>query len=188
MTTLKALTIQKVEKEKTFSNIGSKEVKGINCMAWAFHATEWLLPLDIDDTEELIEEIIPLFNLRDNGKTRKSLELEIESYRYDEEYVKEICIRKMLSAFPDLRRVDNFDELGEDEYGISFSVNAEDFHFVKYENGVYSHKRGTCDVIYLADDGDEDFPVDEKVFYDCGYDSFPVRFAMKKGKVRFNEI
>lgn len=48
----------------------------------------------------------------------------------------------LLAAFPDMREVNSFDELNDDEYGIAFATRDDDFHFIRYFDGVITGKCG----------------------------------------------
>lgn len=48
----------------------------------------------------------------------------------------------LLAAFPDMREVNSFDELNDDEYGIVFATRDDDFHFIRYFDGVITGKCG----------------------------------------------
>ena len=53
-----------------------------------------------------------------------------------------LATKMMLAAFHDLRQIDSFDELQDGEYGIVYAAGGGDFHFCRYEDGVYTHKMG----------------------------------------------
>ena len=82
----------------------------------------------------------------------------------------------MLKTFPDLRVVEDFDELKEDEYGISFACSYDDFHFGKYEDGIWTAKCGGFPI--------HEYENEDEVFGD-EYDSPRMRFAIKKN---FNRL
>lgn len=89
-------------------------------------------------------------------------------YRYN--LAVKLSIEHLLGAFDDLRRIHSFDELKEDEYGIAMAMSQIDYHFVKYEDGVISHKRGGLE-IEIAETLDDAFGE---------YDSKRFFFAKKK--------
>lgn len=89
----------------------------------------------------------------------------------------------MLSVFPWLRKIESMDELNNDEYGIIFAVGHHDFHFVRYDNGIYTHKMGPCPIEEVDDWRKAfycDWFSDEEMRYDKGH----VFFAAKKPEYR----
>lgn len=83
----------------------------------------------------------------------------------------ELSVYIMLHTFSWLRQISSFDELNEDEYGVAFAVGGGDFHFVRYENGIYSHKMGSNEIDIVSS-------VDEA--FGERYDVGTVLFAAKK--------
>ena len=82
----------------------------------------------------------------------------------------------MLKTFPDLRRIKNFNELKDDEYGIVYATGGDDFHFGKCEDGIYSHKIGHLWAEKAETEDD---------IFGYRYNSKRFRFAMKKGAIRY---
>ena len=90
-----------------------------------------------------------------------------------------VAIKLMIQNF-NLRPIECFDDLNEDEYGIAFATQTGggDFHFFKYRDGIFSHKMGNCYV--------EEFDVPptldniSNLFAGMGYDSNVHLFAKKK--------
>lgn len=149
-----------------------------NCMAYAFGAFGWLCPIDmgLESPEAIIEEL----DLNENNKKLyKRVQKALNLCHYNDHFLKKISIQRMLKTFPDLRIISSFDDLKDDEYGISFSASEYDFHFVRYDNGVFSHKRGEGSISYLSNEKEGFFPE---------YSSKIIRFAMKKGPIYFKEI
>lgn len=154
-----------------------------NCMSYAFGAYEWLLPIDsgYDEAGEIVEELIGYGCL--NGDTHDFSDAFYERiyealryglYNYD--ILMKLAIERMLRSFPDLRRIKDFSELQDDEYGIVYAAGNGDFHFGRYEDGVWSHKMGSYP-IEAVNNEDEVFGI--------RYNSKRFRFAMKKGEVRY---
>ena len=70
----------------------------------------------------------------------------------------------------------SIDELKDDEYGIVYAAGGGDFHFGRYEDGVWTHKRGKSRI--------EEVDCEDDVF-GKRYNSKRFYFAMKKGEVRY---
>lgn len=65
---------------------------------------------------------------------------------YAHPFALELAAYTMLQCFPDMRRVDSWTELRDDEYGIAYTGGDGDFHFAKFIDGVISHKMGGSDI------------------------------------------
>lgn len=149
-----------------------------NCMAYAFGAFEWLCPLNMDfeSPEAVIEEL----GLNENNKVLyKKIKKALDCYHYNNHFLRKLSIQRMLKTFPDLRVISSFDDLKDNEYGISFATGEDDFHFVRYDEGIFSHKAGARDIAPLSSEEEGFLP---------RYNSKVIRFAMKKGPVNFNGI
>lgn len=85
-------------------------------------------------------------------------------------YAIKIIIDNLVSTFKDVRRIKDFSELDEDEYGIAMATSSFDYHFAKYEDGILSHKMG-CQSIEVVESLDDAFK---------GYPSKRFFFAKKK--------
>lgn len=100
---------------------------------------------------------------------------------WDSEDAVQLSVFNMLRQFKWLRRIDSWKELKKDEYGIVFGVGHGDFHFVRYEHGIYTHKMGGGDIEVVSKW--------EEAFY-CGwmtdmrYNLGHVFFAAKKEEFR----
>ena len=75
-------------------------------------------------------------------------------------YVIKIIIDNLMATFKDVRRIKDFSELQEDEYGIAMATSSFDYHFAKYEDGIISHKMGgrAIEVVESLDDAFEKYP------------------------------
>lgn len=62
--------------------------------------------------------------------------------QWDNTIVAMLSKMHLLAAFPDMREVNSFDELNDDEYGIAFATRDDDFHFIRYFDGVITGKYG----------------------------------------------
>lgn len=62
--------------------------------------------------------------------------------QWDNTIVAMLSKMHLLAAFPDMREVNSFDELNDDEYGITFATRDDDFHFIRYFDGVITGKCG----------------------------------------------
>jgi len=79
--------------------------------------------------------------------------------------------KRILKIFSDVRKINSFEELKENEYGIAYAGGPTDFHFARYDNGQISHKPGRSHIRK------------EKCLEDafsCRYDSRKILFAKKK--------
>lgn len=94
---------------------------------------------------------IEIDNLRYNKKLRKEKDsiklynISKDIYSFSGKYhpfTAKIAIDHILKNFKDVRRIKNFNELETDEYGIVMGFSGNDFHFVKYQDGIISHKLG----------------------------------------------
>lgn len=62
--------------------------------------------------------------------------------QWDNTIVAMLSKMHLLAAFPDMREVSSFDELNDDEYGIAFATRDDDFHFIRYFDGIITGKCG----------------------------------------------
>lgn len=146
-----------------------------NCMSYAFGIYEWLIPFNCSEVKPM--DIITELNLDpNNNRLYRRLEFCLDYADFMDKNMMEYTKRIMLKAFPDLRVIEDFDELQENEYGISFACSYDDFHFGKYEDGIWTTKNGAN---YVRECESED-----EVFGD-EYDSPRMRFAIKKN---FNRL
>ena len=148
-----------------------------NCMAYAFGAFEWLslIDMDYDSPEAIIEELNLSLN---NTMLYNEIEDALNNYDFNNHFLRKVMVKRMLNAFPDLRIVSSFEKLKEDEYGISFATGYDDFHFLKYDNGKFSHKQGTLPIKNIKNEEEGFHP---------RYNSKIIRFAMKKKPIKFIE-
>lgn len=174
-----------------------------NCMSYAFKVFGWFLPVgtpvfdedfgeeeqdiwedafcfvDFDDSnEENITDILEELGVSKTDNDYYEIGNEIYNAlwdsQYDNEWVMKLAEQRMLKSFKGLRKITSFDELKDDEYGIVYACGGGDFHFVRYEDGVYSHKMGG-EPICTLDSEDEGFGY--------RYDSRRIYFAMKNSEV-----
>lgn len=144
-----------------------------NCMGYAFGCFAWMLPLDAffeDGSEVAIE-----YSRNNGGMTDATIDASIidavDSAYYANDYLMEVFVERILKDFSDVRVIGDFDELDSDEYGIVFACGDDDFHFGRYDEGIYSHKQG-CYQVEIAGNEDE-------IFGDRYY-SDRIYFAKKK--------
>lgn len=88
-------------------------------------------------------------------------------------FTAKVAIDHILKNFTDVRRIKSFDELEPDEYGIVMGFSGKDFHFVKYQDGLISHKTGGKE-IEITSTLEEALGKYNK--------NKPIYFAKKKGK------
>ena len=144
-----------------------------NCMGYAFGCFAWMLPLDAffeDGSEVAIE-----YSRNNGGMTDATIDASIidavDSAYYANDYLMEVFVDRILKDFSDVRVINDFDELDSDEYGVVFACGDDDFHFGRYDEGIYSHKQGSYQVEIA---GNED-----EIFGDRYY-SDRIYFAKKK--------
>ena len=147
--------------------------EGFNCMGYAFGCYAWMLPLDAffeDGSNVAIE------YSRNNGGISDAMIDEsiidaVDSEYYANGYLMEVFVDRILKDFSDVRVINDFDELDSDEYGVVFACGDDDYHFGRYDEGIYSHKQGGYEVEIA---GNED-----EIFGDRYY-SDRIYFAKKK--------
>lgn len=100
---------------------------------------------------------------------------------FDSKLSLDFCVFILLRSFKWLREIKSFKELNDDEYGIVFAIGHGDFHFVRYENGVFTHKMGGMN-IETVKKWKQAFrtPYGDDVRYDAGH----IFFAAKKEGLR----
>ena len=153
---------------------------------WKSWEERWDMEQEAEDVsnayfEESFSQILPFLQ-----KTFKDTNIDelYDDYRdiyYDSYYNNSIglalCIEFMLKGMGDkLRRIKDWTELKNNEYGIVFAVSDDDFHYVKYDqlNNTYSHKYGSCSIETLKD-YESGFPQE--------YNSERIFLAMKREMV-----
>lgn len=147
--------------------------EGFNCMGYAFGCYAWMMPLDayFEDGSDIAIEYS-----RNNGgmidaMIDESIIDAVDSAYYANNYLMEVFVDRILKDFSDVRVINDFDELDSDEYGVVFACGDDDFHFGRYDEGIYSHKQG-CYEVEIAGNEDE-------IFGDRYY-SDRIYFAKKK--------
>ena len=147
--------------------------EGFNCMGYAFGCYAWMMPLDayFEDGSDIAIEYS-----RNNGgmidaMIDESIIDAVDSAYYANDYLMEVFVDRILKDFSDVRVINDFDDLDSDEYGVVFACGDDDFHFGRYDEGIYSHKQGGYEVEIA---GNED-----EIFGDRYY-SDRVYFAKKK--------
>lgn len=147
--------------------------EGFNCMGYAFGCYAWMLPLDafFEDGSDIAIE----YSRNNGGISDAMIDASIidavDSAYYANDYLMEVFVDRILKDFSDVRVINDFDELDSDEYGVVFACGDDDFHFGRYDEGIYSHKQGSYDVEIA---GNED-----EIFGDRYY-SDRIYFAKKK--------
>ena len=144
-----------------------------NCMGYAFGCYAWMMPLDVyfeDGSDIAIE-----YSRNNGGMIDAMVDVSIidavDSAYYANDYLMEVVVDRILKDFSDVRVINDFNELDSDEYGVVFACGDDDFHFGRYDEGIYSHKQGSYDVEIA---GNED-----EIFGDRYY-SDRIYFAKKK--------
>ena len=144
-----------------------------NCMGYAFGCYAWMMPLDayFEDGSDIAIE----YSRNNGGMTDAMIDESIidavDSAYYANDYLMEVFVDRILKDFSDVRVINDFDELNSDEYGVVFACGEDDFHFGRYDEGIYSHKQG-CYEVEIAGNEDE-------IFGDRYY-SDRIYFAKKK--------
>ena len=144
-----------------------------NCMGYAFGCYAWMLPLDAffeEGSDVAIE-----YSRNNGGMTDATIDASIidavDSAYYANDYLMEVFVDRILKDFSDVRVINDFDDLDSDEYGVVLACGDDDFHFGRYDEGIYSHKQGGYEVEIA---GNED-----EIFGDRYY-SDRIYFAKKK--------
>ena len=147
--------------------------EGFNCMGYAFGCYAWMMPLDayFENGSDIAIEYS-----RNNGgmidaMIDESIIDAVDSAYYANDYLMEVFVDRILKDFSDVRVINDFDDLDSDEYGVVFACGDDDFHFGRYDEGIYSHKQGSYQVEIA---GNED-----EIFGDRYY-SDRIYFAKKK--------
>ena len=147
--------------------------EGFNCMGYAFGCYAWMLPLDalFEDGADIAIE----YSRNNGGMIDAMVDVSIidavDSAYYANDYLMKVFVDRILKDFSDVRVINDFDELDSDEYGVVFACGDDDFHFGRYDEGIYSHKQGSYQVEIA---GNED-----EIFGDRYY-SDRIYFAKKK--------
>lgn len=152
-----------------------------NCMGYAFGCFAWMMPLDAffeDGSEVAIE-----YSRNNGGMTDATIDASIidavDSAYYANDYLMEVFVERILKDFSDVRVIGDFDELDSDEYGIVFACGDDDFHFGRYDDGIYTHKQGSYEVAIVED---------EDEIFGSRYYSDRVYFAKKKDRMYDNAL
>lgn len=98
---------------------------------------------------------------------------------YDTPLARDFMVKYLLYNFDFIRKVENFSELKPNEYGVVYRTGCEDFHFARYDNGIYSGKRGKD----ITSSPNEEDCFDEN-WEEMYYDSESIYFAVKKKEFR----
>ncbi len=144
-----------------------------NCMGYAFGCYAWMMPLDayFEDSANVAIE----YSRNNGGMTDAMTDVSIidavDSAYYANDYLMEVFVYRILKDFSDVRVINDFDDLDSNEYGIVFACGDDDFHFGRYDDGIYSHKQGGYEIEIV---GNED-----EIFGDRYY-SDRIYFAKKK--------
>lgn len=95
-----------------------------NCAGYALGTISWYLPTDENDGD-----YYPWGDFFSWGEMVE---------------VTEQSVNRMLKDFPDLRVIENLNEVHHDEYAIAFRVSSDgDFHYVRQTHGrTWTHKMG----------------------------------------------
>ena len=147
--------------------------EGFNCMGYAFGCYAWMLPLDafFEDGSNVAIEYSRNNGGRSDAMIDESIIDAVDSAYYANDYLMEVFVDRILKDFSDVRVINDFDDLDSDEYGVVFACGDDDFHFGRYDEGIYSHKQGSYQVEIA---GNED-----EIFGDRYY-SDRIYFAKKK--------
>jgi len=92
------------------------------------------------------------------------------------------CKKEILNSFDRIREIKDISELKENEYGVAFKACNEDFHFCKFENGVWSHKpgRGNIEALFPNQVYSKKWNKESGFRNDVNYDSKTIYFAVEK--------
>ena len=144
-----------------------------NCMGYAFGCYAWMMPLDafFEDGSDIAIEYSHNNGGISDAMIDESIIDAVDSAYYANDYLMEVFVDRILKDFSDVRVINDFDDLDSDEYGVVFACGDDDFHFGRYDEGIYSHKQGSYQVEIV---GNED-----EIFGDRYY-SDRIYFAKKK--------
>ena len=147
--------------------------EGFNCMGYAFGCYAWMMPLDafFEDGSDIAIEYSRNNGGMSDAMIDESIIDAVDSAYYANGYLMEVFVDRILKDFSDVRVINDFDELDSDEYGVVLACGDDDFHFGRYDEGIYSHKQGGYEVEIA---GNED-----EIFGDRYY-SDRIYFAKKK--------
>jgi hypothetical protein len=147
--------------------------EGFNCMGYAFGCYAWMMPLDayFEDGSDIAIEYSRNNGGMSDAMIDESIIDAVDSAYYANDYLMEVFVDRILKDFSDVRVINDFDDLDSDEYGVVFACGDDDFHFGRYDEGIYSHKQG-CYEVEIAGNEDE-------IFGDRYY-SDRIYFAKKK--------
>lgn len=171
---IKELDVFNHQNTRTKKDI-KKLIGQYNCMSYVFGAYEWLLPFDPyrEDAEDILSEL----NIDDYDDILYNEVWDaLDETNYSNAILMALAVKRMLKMFPDLRQIESFDDLEDDEYGIVYAACDYDFHFGRYDDGIWSHKVGNGP-IYQEE---SEYDIFEEKYY-----SQKFYFAMKKGEVRY---
>lgn len=175
-------------KNKTHS-IFSEPNSNYNCLAYVLGAYAWLHPIgvlsELDDGSnenisnemfvENVAAIISALGIEDNNElVSQDIYNALYEHDYSNCYLMEYVSWRLLHCFRGIRRIHNLHELKDDEYAIIYAACYNDYHFIKYDNGIYTHKIG---------DGAVEEAEDEEQAFSTKYTSIRYYFAMKKNLV-----
>lgn len=175
-------------KNKTHS-VSSTPNSYYNCLAYVLGAFAWLHPIGVlSESEkesnmgisnemfvENMPAILSALEIEDNNKiVSQNICRALIEHDYSNCYLMDYVSWRLLHCFKGIRRIQNLYELKDDEYAIIYATCSNDYHFVKYDNGVYTHK--------IGDGAVEEIEDDEQAF-SPKYTSTRYYFAMKKNLV-----
>lgn len=125
---------------------------------------------------EMIVSLLSEIEIPQNVTEEEAKNYALDLY-HNHDYHSEIALRiaalNMLKGFPNMREINDWTELNEDEYGIAYRGGTDDFHFVKFDqkNNIYTHKMGWMNIETISN-LEEGFSPD--------YNSRTVYFAKKR--------
>lgn len=127
-------------------------IEYFNCGGYALETYEWFEFYTKEDNEEvksIFEEL--KLNKNDEG-LRERIIYQVEGGHFSDINIQKYCVMELLKRTPRLRPILNYHELRKNEYGVALRFSEDDFHFVKYKNHKFSHKRGELKPIELPDE------------------------------------
>jgi hypothetical protein len=145
-----------------------------NCGGYALETYDWYDPspldINIDYYDEFINEDLHI----DDGVVYDTIYEALLDGDLTESHLMEYMVHNILiDVHRKIRRINDLSELQENEYGVLFRGGCDDFHFIKYEDGVFSHKMGGRKVEIL--DISEEWEIDW-----LGYTSETYYFAIAR--------
>lgn len=145
-----------------------------NCGGYALELYDWYDPSPLDIEDEYLDDFIAGNFTVDDETVYDAIYRALFYGDLTESHLMEYMIKVILRDCENrIRKINNLSEVQDDEYGVLFRGGYGDFHFIKYEDGIFSHKMGGLAIETLSATTEEEIDW-------LGYESETYYFAMKK--------